>query len=62
MLSKKRNTAQPQQDVNMRGRLFTLSINTGLKKLTNRLRQPAARFAHLAFVELKPIDWNIDTE
>lgn len=62
MLSKSKNIAHPQHDVSMSGRRFTFSIKTGLKKLTKRLRQPAARFAHLALAGLNPIDTKIETE
>lgn len=62
MLSSIRKKAHPQHDVNISGLLLTLSIKIGLKQLTDKLRQPAAKFAHFAFTELKPIDSKIETE
>lgn len=49
-------------EVSIKGRRLTFSIKIGLKKLTSKLRQPAARFAHLAFVDENPIDSKIETE
>lgn len=62
MLRRNKKHAHPQQDVNINGRRLTFSIKTGLKKLTQRLRHPAAKFAHLALAGEKPMDSKIDTE
>lgn len=62
MLSSNREHPQPMQDKRIRGRLLTFSINSGLKKLTNRFKTPAAKLAHSAEVLLKPIASKIETE
>jgi len=62
MLSRNKNTLHPKQDNMINGRRFTLAIKTGLKKLTNKFKHPAPKFAHSALDCENPIDSNIETE
>jgi hypothetical protein len=57
-----KNKKQVKQDSIEIGRLLNFSIKVGLKKATNKLTQPAPRFAHLASISLNPIEVKILTE
>lgn len=57
-----RNTPHMEQDKSARNLRLNFSINIGVKKATNRFKQPAPRFANFAPVELSPTDSKIDTE